>query len=156
MTSLLQFLKLPQLFHFLKSRPSWILPAIVVVGLWSGSAQAQSDAEVSALVEALRLAAPDTGIEDDGLYTDWQIQADTLSVWSKFCKQPEEFVEAIVTCVVADLLTEEYGASGDDLEEAVQRSASWWMTGDSTAYLADETIAEYTQRVLEFFYAELD
>ena len=162
MTSLFQSVKS---FNFLKSCQSWILPAILVGGFWGMPAQAQSDAEVSALVEALRLAAPDTGIENDGLYSDWQIKADNIVGWSKFCKQPTtvpEFVQnfevaqAIVTCVVADLLYEEYGASGNDLTQAVERSASWWMTGDSTAYLTDPTIAAYTQVVLDFFNAELN
>ncbi|MGL5193832.1 MAG: hypothetical protein ACRC8Y_09520, partial [Chroococcales cyanobacterium] len=31
-----------------------------------------TEAKVDSLVEALRLAAPDTGREDDGLYSDWQ------------------------------------------------------------------------------------
>jgi hypothetical protein len=151
-----------QLFQAAKAvmLKSWMLPAIVIGGLWSVPVQAQSDAEVFALVEALRLAAPDTGIENDGLYSDWQIKAENIEDWSKFCKQPAtvsefaqdfELAQSIVTCVVADLLYEEYGASGNNIDEAVLRSASWWMTGDSTAYLNDSTIEEYVLGILNFF-----
>ncbi|MDZ8087032.1 MAG: hypothetical protein RMY16_15955 [Nostoc sp. DedQUE12b] len=46
---------------------------IVSFGLSSLLAQAQqkvSDAQVAAMVEALRLAAPQTGIANDGLYSE--------------------------------------------------------------------------------------
>ena len=133
------------------------------LGLWGLPAQAQSIDPTEALVEALRLAAPDTGIVNDGLYSDWQIMPENIVSWSKFCKQPTtpEVFEAnpglaweIMTCVVGDLLNEEYAASGEDLAVAVLRSASWWMTGDSTRYLTDVTTAEYAQQVLEFYLAQ--
>lgn len=157
------------MLQFTPSRPSrFVLPAlqgllipiVASVGLWTLPVQAQTDEQVSALVEAFRLAAPDTGIENDGLYSDWQIKADNITGWSKFCKQPltvaefeanPDLARAIVSCVVADLLQEEYGMSGNNIEVAVQRSASWWMTGDSTMYLTDRTIAEYVNNVLNLY-----
>lgn len=133
---------------------------IASMGLWALPVRAQTDAQVAALVEAFRLAAPDTGTENDGLYSDWQIKPENITSWSRFCRQPTTPAEfeaspdrarAIMTCVVKDLLKEEYAASGNNMEEAVRRSASWWMTGDSTRYSSDRTTAEYAQKVLNFY-----
>jgi hypothetical protein len=41
-------------------------------------AQAQSQRQVAALVEALRQAAPQTGTVDDGLYSEWQIKPENI------------------------------------------------------------------------------
>ncbi|HBK64181.1 MAG TPA: hypothetical protein DD000_11830, partial [Cyanobacteria bacterium UBA11166] len=60
--------------------PRLLLSAI---GFWTIPARAQvSDNQVSALVEALRLAAPQTGTENDGLYSEWQIKPDNIPRWS--------------------------------------------------------------------------
>ncbi|MFZ4667438.1 MAG: hypothetical protein ACOYME_13510 [Prochlorotrichaceae cyanobacterium] len=141
-----------------------LFAAIVTsMGLWALPVQAQTDNQIIALVEALRLAAPDTGIENDGLYSEWQIKPENIVGWSQFCKQPTtpEAFEAnpdlawsIMTCVVGDLLQEEYAASGSNIEVAVLRSASWWMTGDSTLYANDATIAEYAGTVLYYYAAQ--
>jgi hypothetical protein len=133
-------------------------------GLWAFPVHAQTDDQVVALVEAFRLAAPDTGVENDGLYSDWQVKPENVTSWSKFCKQPTtpeafeadpELAKSIMTCVIADLLKEEYAASGNNIEVAVQRSASWWMTGDSTRYTTDRTISAYIQNVLTRYRAAL-
>jgi len=45
-----------------------------VSSFWTAPAQARvSDTQVAALVEALRLSAPNTGNPNDGLYSDWKI-----------------------------------------------------------------------------------
>ena len=118
------------------------------------------DAQVGALVEALRLAAPKTGTQNDGLYSEWQIEPDNIPRWSKQCigrpLTPSEFAESPVTargilvCVMRDVLRDEYRASGNKEAVAVQRAASWWMTGDPSRYQQTQT-ASYTQKVLNFY-----
>jgi hypothetical protein len=125
-----------------------------------GPAQAQSDEQVGALVEALRLAAPQTGREDDNLYSEWQIKPENIPRWSRLCTGQElsvaEFeadaqqARSILVCVMRDVLQEEYGSAQGDESIAVRRSASWWMTGDPEQYNSGQ-IAAYTERVLSFY-----
>ncbi|MCT7976089.1 hypothetical protein [Laspinema olomoucense] len=119
-----------------------------------------TDAKVDSLVEALRLAAPDTGTEDDGLYSEWQIKPDNIPRWSKLCIQqeltPAEFeaneaqAREVLSCVMSDILQEEYEASGNDESLAVRRAAAWWMAGDPEQYNS-ERISDYTQEVLQHY-----
>lgn len=132
------------------------LGVILAVGTLPAQAQV-SDSQVAALVEALRQAAPQTGSADDGLYSDWQIMPGNIPRWSKSCigqeLSPTEFeaspevARSVVTCVMRDVLKEEYGASGNDEMLAVRRSAAWWMRGDPSQYNSSE-IAEYIQKVV--------
>ncbi|CAA9396110.1 hypothetical protein AVDCRST_MAG94-5660 [uncultured Leptolyngbya sp.] len=121
-------------------------------------AQAQvSDRQVAALVEALRQAAPQTERADDGLYSDWQIMPKNIPRWSKSCigreSSPTEFeaspavARSVVTCVIRDLLKEEYSASGNNEMLAVRRTAAWWMRGDPSQYNS-AAIAAYIQKVV--------
>lgn len=127
-------------------------------------AQAQvSDNQVAALVEALRRAAPQTGRADDGLYSDWQIMPANIPRWSKSCigreLSPTEFeaspdvARSVVTCVMRDVMRDEYSASGNDEMLAVRRSAAWWMRGDPTQYNSPD-IADYIQRVTSAYEAQ--
>ncbi|AFY82222.1 hypothetical protein Oscil6304_2605 [Oscillatoria acuminata PCC 6304] len=119
-----------------------------------------TDAKVNSLVEALRLAAPDTGIEDDGLYSDWQIKPDNIPRWSRLCIDqeltPAEFeaneaqAREVLACVMSDVLQEEYAASGNDESLAVRRAAAWWMAGDPEQYNS-ERISGYTEEVLQYY-----
>ena len=119
-----------------------------------------SDTQVGTLVEALRQAAPQTGTPNDGLYSDWQVQADNIRPWSRQCigkeLTPTQFQDspvtarAILICVMRDVLREQYTASNNNEFVAVQRAASWWMTGDATQYTASAT-APYTEKVLDFY-----
>ena len=74
-----------------------IIAMMFAVGsFWTVPAQAQiSDTQVAALVEALRLSAPDTGNPNDGLYSDWKIKWENIIRWSKRCTgtemEPAEF-----------------------------------------------------------------
>jgi hypothetical protein len=142
----------------------WGLVGSVVcsAGLWLLPAQAQmSAAWVAALVEALRQAAPQTGRDDDGLYSDWQIKPANILRWSKRCTgwemTPEEFAarpdtaRAVVTCVMSEVLREQYTASNHNEAVAVQRAAAWWMTGDPEQYNSGATSA-YTQKVLRLYH----
>ncbi|WOD40488.1 hypothetical protein [Nodosilinea sp. E11] len=130
----------------------------VVLAVGTLPAQAQvSERQVAALVEALRQAAPQTGRADDGLYSDWQIMPGNIPRWSRSCigreLSPTEFeaspdvARSVVTCVMRDVLKEEYGASNNNEILAVRRSAAWWMRGDPSQYNSSE-IAEYIQRVV--------
>lgn len=131
------------------------------LGLSHLPAQAQmTDTQVNALVEALRLAAPQTGSGDDGYYSDWQVKPDNVTRWSKSCLgkavTPTQFeadqatARKIIACVMRDVLRDEYQASGKNEALAVRRSAAWWMTGDPTKYDSKDTTA-YTQVVLNLY-----
>ncbi|TAG97985.1 MAG: hypothetical protein EAZ09_07870 [Oscillatoriales cyanobacterium] len=104
---------------------------IISLGLPALPAAAASvtDAQVSALVEALRQAAPP------------QFEADATKA------------KSIVTCIVGDLLRDEYKASGNNETAAIRRAACWWMTGESaacktgaTATFADKVVSVYQQQ----------
>lgn len=136
---------------------------VVMLGLWIGSSFAQegvSNQQVAALVEALRLAAPKTGREDDGLYSDWQIKPNNITRWSKRCigveLSPQEFeanpitAREVVTCVMDKVFREQYAAGGYDESVAVRRAASWWMTGDPEQYDSD-WVQTYTLKVLDYY-----
>ena len=123
--------------------------------------QAQvSETQVGKTVEALRLAAPKTATKNDGLYSEWQVKPDTLARWSKQCTGRElsstEFeanataARSIVTCVIRDVLRDEYRASGNNEFMAVRRVAAWWMTGDAASY-SKPAIAPYAEEVVSFY-----
>ncbi|MEG4517427.1 MULTISPECIES: hypothetical protein [unclassified Microcoleus] len=137
---------------------------IISLGLQSLPAAAQSvtDAQVSALVEAMRQAAPPQ-TANDGMYSQWQVLPGNISRWAKFCTKqdltPQQFeadatkAKSIVTCIVGDLLRDEYKASSNNETVAVRRAACWWMTGDSaacksgaTATYADKVVSVYQQQ----------
>ncbi|MBE9156262.1 hypothetical protein IQ265_05375 [Nodosilinea sp. LEGE 06152] len=138
------------------------LGVALAVGALPAQAQESqvSDAQVAALVEALRQAAPQTGRTDDGLYSDWQIMPANIPRWSRSCLgrelSPTEFeaspdvARSVVICVMRDVLQDEYGASGNNEMLAVRRSAAWWMRGDSSQYNSAE-IADYVQKVADAY-----
>lgn len=141
----------------------WLGGLIVSLGLGAlpTPAQAQvSSAQVNALVEAIRQAAPQTGPNKDGVYSDWQILPGNIPRWTKFCTgqtaTPEQFgsnpqlARQVVTCIVKDALEDEYPASGNQEAIAVQRVAAWWMTGEPGRYTNPAT-SPYTQKVLSFY-----
>ncbi len=115
--------------------------------------------KLPALVEALRLATPQTETANPQLYTDWQIQPKNISRWSKLCLgqtlTPEEFAANIVqtrqvlVCVIQDLAQQEYTNSRDEAI-AVRRVAAWWLTGDPNRYNQGQ-VETYTQQVLLFY-----
>lgn len=124
-------------------------------------AQAQvSESQVAALVEALRRAAPQTGRADDGLYSAWQVMPGNIPRWSSSCigrdLSPTEFeadpdaARSVVTCVMQDVMQDEYSASNNDELLAVRRSAAWWMRGDASQYNSPE-IADYIQTVVSAY-----
>ena len=111
-------------------------------------------------MEALRLAAPQTGTGNDGLYSEWQVKPENIPRWSKQCTGQEltptqfqdnpEKARSILECVMRDVFKEQYSVSGNKESLAVQRAASWWMTGDPSQFNNGST-ATYSQKVLEFY-----
>jgi hypothetical protein len=111
-------------------------------------------------VEALRQAAPQTGVEDDGLYSEWQVKAENIPRWSQQCTgrelTPTQFegspvtARAILVCIIRDVLRDQYSTSNNSESVAVRRAASWWMTGDPNRYNSEST-SQYTQRVLDLY-----
>ncbi|GAB4380542.1 MAG: hypothetical protein Kow00121_37030 [Elainellaceae cyanobacterium] len=146
----------------------WLLSSLLIgvsaVLSWGAiPVQAQvAEAQVNALVEALRQAAPQTE-GNDGLYSDWQVLPGNIPRWSSSCTNqtltPEQFdadptaAREIIACVMQDVLQEEYSNSGEEAI-AVRRSAAWWMTGDPQRYNQGET-ASYTERVLNLYQQQL-
>lgn len=140
-------------------RVHWGVIASIVLLATPAVAQV-SDLQVGALVEALRLAAPKTGTENDGLYSEWQIKPENIPRWSKQCVgrplSTEQFeaspvtARGILVCVMRDVFKEQYRASGNNESQAVLRTAAWWMTGDATRYNSGSTAA-YTKQVLSFY-----
>ncbi|MFO1372728.1 MAG: hypothetical protein U1F42_10170 [Candidatus Competibacteraceae bacterium] len=138
------------------------LSAGLIILLWVTmfTAHAQiSDAKVDALVEALRLAAPQAQ-SDSGLYSDWQIKSDNIVRWSKRCLDrevtPEQFAadqelaREVLVCVMGKVLRDQFAASNNNEIIAVQRAAAWWMTGDPDQYHSGTT-SDYTLKVLETY-----
>jgi hypothetical protein len=134
---------------------------IATILLWALPVQAQiSHAQVMALVEALRLAAPQTSRQEDGLYSPWKIKPSNIPRWSRLCigeeLTPEQFEEnvqkarLVVACVMDDILRKEYPESDNDEFTAVRRAASWWVSGDPSLYDRGD-IRTYTERVLRFY-----
>ena len=137
---------------------------IISLGLHAlpAAAQAVTNAQVSAFVEALRQAAPPQ-TANDGMYSQWQVLPNNISRWAKFCTKqdltPQQFeadatkAKSIVTCIAGDLLRDEYKASGNNETAAIRRAACWWMTGESaacksgaTATFADKVVSVYQQQ----------
>ncbi|MGD1715622.1 hypothetical protein [Hydrocoleum sp. CS-953] len=137
----------------------FILGIIAVLTIWVMPVKAENQS-IEKLVEALRLAAPQTGTENDGLYSDWQVKAENILRWSRLCPGKQMTVEEfeanttkarkVLECVMEDILNEQYAASGNDESLAVRRAAAWWMTGDPEQYNQGET-ANYTNKVLDFY-----
>ncbi|WP_238845917.1 hypothetical protein [Nostoc edaphicum] len=136
---------------------------IVSFGLSSLLAQAQqqvSDAQVAAMVEALRLAAPQTGIANDGLYSEWQVKPETLKGWSKHCLKkeltPTQFENSpatarqVISCITRRELNKQFIASSNNETAAVRGVGCWWMTGNYTGCNSGFTGA-YLQKVVGFY-----
>ncbi|KJH69757.1 hypothetical protein [Aliterella atlantica] len=134
----------------------------VGLALWTLPAGAQqvSEPQVEAMVDALRQAAPKTGVQNDGLYSQWQITPGIIPSWSKQClgrevtaKQLEsspKVARSIVSCILRRELPKQYAASGKNGTMAVRRTACWWMTGNPTSCTSGQT-AKYVQSVERFY-----
>jgi hypothetical protein len=122
--------------------------------------QPASEAQVAAMVEALRLAAPQTKNPNDGLYSDWKVKPDTLRGWGRFClKQqitPTQFqndpklARQIVTCIATRELNNQLKANNNNEIAAVRGVGCWWMTGSYTGCDKGFT-ANYVQKLVRFY-----
>ena len=139
------------------------LGVIVSFGLSSllvaGAQQQVSDAQVSAMVEALRRAAPPSDSPNDRLYSEWKVQPETLKGWSKYClKQeltPTQFentatARKVVTCITRRELDKQLHATKNNETAAVGSVACWWMTGEYTGCNSGNT-SDYVQKVVNFY-----
>lgn len=118
-----------------------------------------SDSQVAALVEALRLAVSKAP-KPTGLYSEWQVKAEIIPSWTKQCvgreMTPAEFdadaqtARATVTCIMRRELSRQYRDTINNEPLAVQRVASWWLTGDPNGYSSDP-IASYSQKILTLY-----
>lgn len=147
----------PRCFQPLRFR--WLGSLLLLWVMWFPAHAQISDAKVEALVEALRLSAPNTG-PDAGLYSDWKIKPDNIVRWSKRCLDqevtPEQFAadqalaRPVLVCVMGKVLRDQFTLSNNNEIVAVQRAAAWWMTGDPDQYRSSAASA-YTLRVLEAY-----
>ncbi|MBD2412970.1 hypothetical protein H6H01_20080 [Nostoc calcicola FACHB-3891] len=141
-----------------------LLSAVIVsLGLLPSLAQAQqrvSDAQVAAMVEALRQAAPQTKNPNDGLYSEWQVKPETLKGWSKTCLKreltPTQFenspaiARSVVSCITRRELTNQFAATNNNEIASVRGAACWWMTGNYTGCNKGFT-GDYVQKVVRFY-----
>lgn len=131
---------------------SFVIPA------FAQNKQQASNAQVAAVVEALRLAAPKTGKKDDGYYSDWQVKPETLRGWSKTCLKKEvtptqfendaQLARQVVSCIARRELNRQY--TGGNETQAVQGVACWWMTGNYTGCNSGFT-ADYVKKVVSYY-----
>lgn len=142
-----------------------LIGAIVVsfsFGLSSSLVQAKqpSNNQIAAMVEALRLAAPQTGKKDDGLYSEWQVRPETVKAWSKFCLKkeltPTQFENSsttarqIISCITSRELNKQLQATKNNEIAAVTGLACWWMTGNYTGCNSGFT-GTYVRKVVDFY-----
>lgn len=140
---------------------------VVSLGMLPLLAQAQqkvSDAQVSALVEALRRAAPKTNSpKQDGYYSEWQVKPETLKGWSKFCLKkeltPTQFennpatARQVVSCITRREFNKQFSVTGNQETASVRGVACWWMTGNYTGCNSGFTGA-YVEKVVGFYQKE--
>jgi hypothetical protein len=136
---------------------------IVTFALLPLLAQAQqpiSDAQVAAMVEALRQAAPQTKNPNDGYYSEWQVKPETLKGWTKTCLKreltPTQFennraiARQVVSCITRRELTNQFRATNNNEIASVRGAACWWMTGSYKGCNKGFT-ADYVQKVVRFY-----
>jgi hypothetical protein len=139
---------------------------IISVGLYPLLAETKppvSDSQVAAMVEALRLAAPQTKNPNSGYYSAWQVKPETLKGWSKNCLKkeltPTQFetnpktARQIISCIVNRELSNQLKATNNNETAAVRSAACWWMTGLYTGCDKGFT-SDYVQRVIRFYKQE--
>ncbi|MEA5579041.1 hypothetical protein [Anabaena sp. UHCC 0451] len=121
------------------------------------------DSQVAAMVEALRLAAPQTKKPNSGYYSAWQVKPETLKGWSKTCLKKEltptqfendpKIARQVISCIVNRELTNQFQATKNNELAAVRGAACWWMTGLYTGCDRGFT-GDYVQKVVRFYQQE--
>ncbi|AFZ55747.1 hypothetical protein H6G54_21595 [Anabaena cylindrica FACHB-243] len=150
------------------NKPMRFLLAGVMISLGFSPllAQAQqpvSDSQVAAMVEALRLAAPQTKKPNSGYYSAWQVKPGTLKGWSKTCLKKEltptqfendpKIARQVISCITKRELTNQFQATNNNETAAVRGAACWWMTGLYTGCDKGFT-GDYVQKVVRFYQQE--
>ncbi|MFB2898762.1 hypothetical protein ACE1CI_38100 [Aerosakkonemataceae cyanobacterium BLCC-F50] len=145
-----------------------LLLTSILAGIWLGNSSAiaqqtrptrqVSDAQVNAMVEALRKAAPPNRA-NDGMYSDWQVLPAIIPDWTKRCLgrqlTPAEFeadakaARDTVACIARREFNRVYSATGNETA-AVRGAACWWMTGKDNGCTSGVNAA-YVQRVVGFY-----
>jgi hypothetical protein len=115
-------------------------------------------AQLNALVEALRLAAPPQRA-NDGMYGDWQVLPGIIPNWTQQCigkslspaalESDRAAAKKTVSCIAGRELDRRLRATGDS-KLAVRQTACWWMTGKDNGCQTGAA-AEYVRRVEEFY-----
>lgn len=140
---------------------------IMSLGLLPSLAQAKqpvSDVQVAAMVEALRLAAPQTKKTNDGYYSEWQVKPETLKGWSKTCLKKEliptqfendpKLARQVISCITKRELNQQFAVTKNNENNAVRGVACWWMTGNYTGCDKGFT-ADYVLKVVRFYKQEI-
>ncbi|QYX31087.1 hypothetical protein [Sphaerospermopsis torques-reginae] len=146
---------------------SLVAGVIFSVGMLPLAAQAEkspvADTQVAAMVEALRLAAPQKKKPTPGYHTDWQIKPQTLKGWSRFCLKKElttsqfendpKLTRQVVSCIIKRELTNQFKARNNNENAAVTGAACWWMTGLYTGCDKGFT-GDYVKKVVSLYQQE--
>jgi hypothetical protein len=133
-----------------------LIASVALGAAFSAQAQQPSDSQITAMVEALRRAAPKSA---PGLYSEWGVTPGIIPSWSKQCVgselTPEQFgnsperARETVTCIARRELNKQLRATSNN-ETAVRSVACWWLTGQYTGCNIDPQAA-YVARVLRFY-----
>jgi hypothetical protein len=139
----------------------------ISLGILPSLAQAKqpvSDTQVAAMVEALRLAAPQTKKRNDGYYSEWQVKPETLKGWTKTCLKKEltptqfendpQVARQVISCIMNRELNKQFVTTKNNESSAVRGVACWWMTGNYTGCDKGFT-ADYVQKVVRFYKQEV-
>jgi hypothetical protein len=152
----------------MKNKPMQLLLAGIIVSLGispliTQAQQPVSDTQIAAMVEALRLAAPQAKKPVNGYYTAWQVKPETLKGWSKTCLKKEltptqfendpKITRQVISCIMKRELTNQFAATKNNETAAVRATACWWMTGLYTGCDKGFT-GDYVQKVGRFYKQE--
>ncbi len=119
-----------------------------------------SGPQITAMVEALRMAAPKSA---PGLYSEWGVTPGIIASWTKQCVgselTPEQFgnsperARETVTCIMRRELNKQFRATNNNETAAVRSVACWWLTGNYSGCTSGNQAA-YVQRVVGFYQKE--
>ena len=137
----------------------WAMPAEAQRSQQGQQAQQVSDAQVNAMVEALRKGAPPNK-SNDGMYSQWQVLPAIIPSWTKQCvgreMTPDQFesdataARNTVACIVRREFNTQYRATGKNETASVRNVACWWMTGNTGACTSGYQ-ATYADKVVGFY-----
>ncbi|ACK71392.1 conserved hypothetical protein [Gloeothece citriformis PCC 7424] len=147
--------------NFIKSL--FLGATLATIGLSALPSNAQvKDAQVNALVSALKQAAPPNRA-NDGMYSSWQVLPGIIPSWTKQClgkeMTPQQFesdenaARQVVSCIVQRELKTQYKTTTNE-NQAVRNVACWWMTGKPQGCDSGAT-GTYVGRVVGFYQQQM-